>query len=875
MDELISYWQERTGDQKPFWFVIEKTPWFWAQYFGVVKTQFPLAHPNAASKMRVAWLERLRLALNYFVGRSTYNLALLPISSPLLLSQACNVLSDDLDHLQLALEAVFVASGGRPANDLAEEDEARLSQSLKSSSQNSMPAQQSETPSSDQGHDYHAHRDTTHHRTDHQSDHPTSKPVFAHPDTDESPHPSGQSKLGIPHPHVNSLKSSSFSISTRRSVLSQSGMHAGSAAIRQPVSARGLSGAEALDASFAPQAPPAVDDFLNLYRSMDREDQHLRTIEIQSGAGDDEYWRSNSGTTAPLLSASSSTFLPLTTRDHALSPRHPSHSSLDAHNASKRRDTPFTRNHGTSSSATAHDLDHSYQASVSSPSIVRETPGDPSKSEDERKTSHKGVQEVDDHESYDDHKHHQLTGADDSIPDSSHSRHHHHHHHQPYAQPSSGHDDVGEDRGSLIELGQRKMQEELSRASAILVTCNERICQNQRDPYWKREWLRLTVFVAVGGYGAWKLARNWRWLMGEAKSTKAALVTFFKEHAVEPLKSIWRTIRYDDETVGVMSKENLEAEVKSLVRMVHQWNTESPAGILAVGSTGLLAAKSASGVDLSPGDLESMELNVRNGVMPGVMEAWESQLPHPIYNALLGDLLRLALIQVQKQKVDLEKAMAQLDRILKQNAINLQIMAALPAILTFLASSSLIYSYFSHRDPYRNVHVALRQLLHRAGLLINASSSFFETDLPPTIESPGTQQHAQPMLNASAYLPDSDEEDDFADAQLPPFNRQPHHRTQMHDQPHHGQHHGQQQQHNPTHPSQASIVVVMRSEHFGELQCVLSRLLDAASTLPTSERVSFVADLRELAKPQYSSRQRLTTISRMYNNYPFLNASDR
>lgn len=770
--------------------------------------------------MRVAWLERLRLALNYFVGRSTYNMTLLPVTSPALLSQECNVLSDDLEHLRLALNAVFVASAGYTSTHIEEGHDAPTFPPSLNSSHSSIP----------------------HHTPQHSADIPSSSTATTSKDsvtaTHKAPSHHQTQQSQTPHPRVDSLKSSSFSTSTRRSYVSQS-QNFGAMSAKLAVVARGQ--VETLDANYGPQAPP-VDDLLSLYRSMDREDQHLRSMEAHT-TDDDEHWRSNSSHTAILSSPS------------PYSPHGVSLSSLDVPSSRKANDgvSDVGRSHSASTMSKHREVNHSYHSSI-------KTTPDTSAAIYDMPTPAK----------------HDDATVEPAQVDRS-------------AEEGKAQDDEEEDTGKWLKEGQKRMEAEIGKTKEILELCHERICQNKKEPFWRRGWFKVTVMVAIGGFGAYKLARNWKWLIGETKSTQTALATFFKEHAIEPIKTIWRTIRYDSDTAGVMSQENLEAEVQSLVRMVHQWNSESPAGLLALtkGSSAVAAAEAAAKYST---DIASMEMQVRNGVMPGVMEAWESQLPHPIHNALLGDLLRLALIQVQKQKVDLEKAMAQLDRILQQNAINLQIMAALPAILVMLTTSTLVYRYFAGRDAYRGVHKKLRQLLHRAGMLINASSSFYETDLPPTIETPGSQDQStvlheqrQYQLQPSSFLPDIIEEDDDDDdelagdnePQLPPFN----HGTQHHE---HHVHHGHRRtasksDNRATNPPihSSSLLAIMRAEHFGELQCVLSQLLDAASTLPTSERVSFIADLRELAKPQYSSRQRLTTISRMYFNYPFLNASER
>lgn len=47
--------------------------------------------------------------------------------------------------------------------------------------------------------------------------------------------------------------------------------------------------------------------------------------------------------------------------------------------------------------------------------------------------------------------------------------------------------------------------------------------------------------------------------------------------------------------------------------------------------------------------------------------AYESSIQRPIRSSLFGDLIQLIFIQVQKQRVDIERAMLALDKLLKSN----------------------------------------------------------------------------------------------------------------------------------------------------------------------------------------------------------------
>ncbi|CAF1684466.1 unnamed protein product, partial [Adineta ricciae] len=77
-----------------------------------------------------------------------------------------------------------------------------------------------------------------------------------------------------------------------------------------------------------------------------------------------------------------------------------------------------------------------------------------------------------------------------------------------------------------------------------------------------------------------------------------------------------------------------------------------------------------------------------------VMKNYQQELNSPIRSALLGDLIKGILIQVQKVKVDGEGLIIQIDQLMKQNQINFSLLATIPAILiitfVFVATKNVI-----------------------------------------------------------------------------------------------------------------------------------------------------------------------------------------
>ncbi len=83
----------------------------------------------------------------------------------------------------------------------------------------------------------------------------------------------------------------------------------------------------------------------------------------------------------------------------------------------------------------------------------------------------------------------------------------------------------------------------------------------------------------------------------------------------------------------------------------------------------------------------------------------------------LGDLMRLVLIQVQKQKVDVEKVMMNINVLIKQNEINFQIMAVFPAFIL----SFIIYKYLTKKRSPQRYHYSIRYYVRSISVLVNRS----------------------------------------------------------------------------------------------------------------------------------------------------------
>lgn len=97
-----------------------------------------------------------------------------------------------------------------------------------------------------------------------------------------------------------------------------------------------------------------------------------------------------------------------------------------------------------------------------------------------------------------------------------------------------------------------------------------------------------------------------------------------------------------------------------------------------------------------------------------ILQDYERALRLPIKNLFFGHLLRLLLIQVQKSKVDLERAMLALDQLLRSNELSFELMAILPlAGISIYSISWMRHAYWNRftNMPYQKMARELCKLL--------------------------------------------------------------------------------------------------------------------------------------------------------------------
>eukprot|EP00127_Corallochytrium_limacisporum_P007270 Clim_evm11s246 gene=Clim_evmTU11s246 len=193
----------------------------------------------------------------------------------------------------------------------------------------------------------------------------------------------------------------------------------------------------------------------------------------------------------------------------------------------------------------------------------------------------------------------------------------------------------------------------------------------KRPPFVIRNWLP----IATLGFGSLLVGRT---IYGNSAAIAASLwdlatatSQYFRNYVVSPILEIYETIRYDRKSMSLTSHQALLSNSESLERMVLDF-------------VGDVAAE--KGIDTS-----TLKEQIRLGDLTVVLEQYEKDMRSPLKGAIFGNLVRSVLIQVQKEKVDVEKTLFALDKLMSANELNFKILAAVPTVGIFLGVSRYLY----------------------------------------------------------------------------------------------------------------------------------------------------------------------------------------
>ncbi|KAF9956774.1 Nuclear control of ATPase protein 2 [Mortierella alpina] len=236
--------------------------------------------------------------------------------------------------------------------------------------------------------------------------------------------------------------------------------------------------------------------------------------------------------------------------------------------------------------------------------------------------------------------------------------------------------------------------------------------EKQAEKFHRPSWLtRIWIPVLIGYFG---LKYGLRYvsehradldeLLEEAWDTAKRFVT---DWVWEPSMRVMTIIRHSDDqgSLQMLGNESLKSDIASLERMVLDFGKEH--------------------YRMGHEDLAVLSQAVHNGDISVVMRAYEQELKTPLKGAIAGHLVQTLLIQIQKTKVDVEVAMAALDKLLKANELNFAFLAVGPSLLLLWAISAQAKSSWQ-KMAGRNLGVVSLQMknsLRQVEKLLNLASS--------------------------------------------------------------------------------------------------------------------------------------------------------
>ncbi|PWN45396.1 NCA2-domain-containing protein [Ceraceosorus guamensis] len=188
-----------------------------------------------------------------------------------------------------------------------------------------------------------------------------------------------------------------------------------------------------------------------------------------------------------------------------------------------------------------------------------------------------------------------------------------------------------------------------------------------------RAWPTLVLTPLISMITLRAVLRNWDAVKAQVQDAKETLRGFVVGWVWNPVMGLLDTLREGDKRAMIMTAESLNSDVQSLERMVVEFAGEKQT--------------------LSATELAALSSRVREGDLSEVLKVYEQELKSPLKSAVTGSLVRSLLIQIQKAKVDIETAMAGIDRLLKSQQLLFGAVGVAPA----MGAVYLVYSWSSNR----------------------------------------------------------------------------------------------------------------------------------------------------------------------------------
>ncbi|KAJ7508582.1 NCA2-domain-containing protein [Mycena galericulata] len=174
-------------------------------------------------------------------------------------------------------------------------------------------------------------------------------------------------------------------------------------------------------------------------------------------------------------------------------------------------------------------------------------------------------------------------------------------------------------------------------------------------------WPKLLLVPPLTLYAVRSLYASRASITEMALEAKETVEGFIKNSLIDPLKEILKTVRTGGEDGVIVRKEGVAADLDSLERMT------------------LSLARDQ--LHYNSAQLTALSKQIRLGDLTPVLQLYEEDIKSPVKSALTGTLLRSMFIQVQKAKVDIDQALAGIDKLLKSQELTFAFVGLAPALV--------------------------------------------------------------------------------------------------------------------------------------------------------------------------------------------------
>lgn len=271
-----------------------------------------------------------------------------------------------------------------------------------------------------------------------------------------------------------------------------------------------------------------------------------------------------------------------------------------------------------------------------------------------------------------------------------------------------------------------------------------------RPSRFVRIWPRLLVLPPLILYAVQRVSASQDTLFSLTSDAWETLKGFWRGWLVEPLTEIAKTVRTGGEGGIIVQEGSMSADLQSLERMA------------------LSLARDK--LNYSPAQLDDLSNKLRLGDLTPILQIYEEDIKSPVRSAVSGTLLRSLFVQVQKAKVDVDQALAGIDKLLKSQELTFAFVGVAPALSFVYVTGGYLRGIFAGAS--RHGHLGGTRRRTAVWLAIRRIERLLITQPHThTHDDGGGRKGAIPHLTAGLLLLSVSSLRQYAETWLPPRSR--------------------------------------------------------------------------------------------------------